>query len=63
MTALLAAISSVFTNCITLLGDVVNGLTATDGALAGALPFIGLGMGISIFSLMLGKLRSLIWGM
>lgn len=63
MAALLTNIGSVITELISGMGEIVSGLTATDGALNGLIPFVALGLGISLFSLLLGKIRGLIWGM
>ena len=43
-----AAVTSAFTNMITLVGEFMSALTGENGALAGLLPLFAIGIAISL---------------
>lgn len=59
---MLAEISTVLTQFLTWVGQVVTALTTTDGALAALLPLFVLGIGISVFMVIFKAIRKVTWG-
>lgn len=59
---MLAEISTVLTQFLTWVGQVVTALTTADGALAALLPLFVLGIGISVFMVIFKAIRKVTWG-
>ena len=58
-----AAITTAFTNFISMVGTLVTALTdSTDGALYGLLPLFAIGIAISIFMVGFKAIRKVTWG-
>lgn len=59
---MLAQLSAIFTEIIAWVGEFVSALTATDGALAGLLPLLVIGIGISLVMVCVKIVRKITWG-
>lgn len=59
---MLEAVSSGITTVIGWVGDVVDALVTTDGALSALLPLFAIGIAISAIMLGVKICRSIIWG-
>lgn len=59
---MLEAIGTGVTSAIGYVGDVLDALLTTEGALAGLLPIIGLGIAMGVIGFAVAKIKSLTWG-
>ena len=59
---MLNAVTSGLTTVIGWVGEVVDALTATDGALSALLPLLAIGVAVSALMLGIKAIRSFIWG-
>lgn len=59
---MIAAVSSALTTIIGWCGDVLQAVTATDGALSDLLPLWAVGIGISALMLGIRVMRGFAWG-
>ena len=59
---MLEAVTSGLGTVIDWVGTVVDALTSTDGALAGLLPLLAIGVAVSALMLGIKAIRSFIWG-
>jgi len=59
---MLDAVTSGLSTVIGWVGEVVNSLTATDGALNALLPLLAIGISVSALMLGIKAVRSFIWG-
>ena len=57
-----AAVTSAFTNMITLVGEFMSALTGENGALAGLLPLFAIGIAISLIMVAVKIVRKVTWG-
>lgn len=56
------AVTTAFTNFITMIGTLVDALVGENGALAGLLPLFVVGIAISIFMVGFKAIRKITWG-
>lgn len=59
---MLEAVTSGLGSVIGWVGEVVDALTATDGALSALLPLLAIGVSVSALMLGIKAIRSFIWG-
>lgn len=59
---MLEAVSTGLTTVIGWVGDVVNAVTATDGALSSLLPLFAIGIAISALLFGIKAIKSIVWG-
>lgn len=59
---MLAEVGNVFTQIIAWIGEFLNSLTATDGALAPLLGLFALGIGIALARAIVSLIRNVTWG-
>ena len=57
-----SAVTTAFSNFITLVGSLVTAITDSDGALYGLLPLFAIGIAISIFMVGFKAIRKITWG-
>lgn len=56
------AVTTAFTNFITMIGALVDSLVGENGSLAGLLPLFVVGIAISIFMVGFKAIRKITWG-
>lgn len=60
--AMLTAVTTGLGSVIDWVGEVVNALVSTDGALVELLPLLAIGVAVSALMLGIKAIRSFIWG-